>query len=236
MSPIIFRDFNKEESETWNTILSAHENLRKEQIIDIYHEGLDILDIKPIEIPQLWKINSILQDYTNFQGKYVTGLEDGESFYHMLANRIFPIGNFIRDKEDLNYTPAPDMIHDLYGHIPFLINEDYADFCQRFGKSACKVLDNPKKLRKYERFFWYTIEFGLIHTDKGKQIFGAGIASSLSECKYALSDDPEIIDFNINDIINQEFKIDEMQKKLFIIESKSQLYSCIDELEKIINT
>ncbi len=232
MNPMIQREFTSNEIDAWKVILTDHEEKRKNQIVDIYHDGLKILNIKPDKIPQLWEINNILLDYSGFQGKYVTGLEEGNSFYSMLANKMFPIGNFIRDKKDLSYTPAPDMIHDLYGHIPFFVNKNYADFCQKFGRIACKYLDFPEKLRQFERFFWFTIEFGLMKTKVGKRIFGAGIASSIGECKYALSSQPEIIDFNIDLIINQEFKIDEMQKKLFILESKEQLYCSLNELER----
>ena len=102
--------------------------------------------------------------------------------------------------------------------------------CEKFGTSVCKVIDEPEKLRKYERFFWFTIEFGLVKINEVKQIFGEGIASSLGECDYALSNVPEVIDFEIDCIVNQEFKIDEMQNKLFILKSVNQLYSSLDEL------
>ena len=230
MQPVIDRKFTTVELDTWKTIVSLREKKRKAQVVDIYNDGLEELGLNQYEIPQLWKINNILNSKTGFSGRYVTGLEEGSSFYKMLANRVFPIGNFIRDKDDLNYTPAPDMLHDLFGHIPFLMNKKYADFCEKFGTSVCKVIDEPAKLRKYERFFWFTIEFGLVKINEVKQIFGAGIASSLGECDYALSNVPEVIDFEIDCIVNQEFKIDEMQNKLFILKSVNQLYSSLDEL------
>ena len=230
MQPVIDRKFTADELNTWESIVSLREKKRKFQVIDIYNDGFEELGLNQFEIPQLWKINNTLYSKTGFSGRYVTGLEDGSSFYRMLANRVFPIGNFVRDKEDLSYTPAPDMLHDLFGHIPFLMDEKYANFCYKFGESACKVIDNPEKLRKYERFFWFTIEFGLIQINEVKQIFGAGIASSLGECDYALSNVPEVIDFEIDCIINQEFKIDEMQNKLFILKSVDQLYDSLDEL------
>ena len=89
------------------------------------------MNISAEKIPQLFDINRQLEKSSGFNGVYVSGLENGESFYSLLAKRLFPIGNFIRDKGDLSYTPEPDMIHDLYGHIPFLIDREYADFCQK---------------------------------------------------------------------------------------------------------
>ena len=224
------RGFSHDEMGTWKTVLSTHEKTRKDQIVDIFHSGLETLDIQANKIPQLWEINDTLEKINGFNGVYVTGLEDGKSFYPMLAKRLFPVGNFIRDKRDLSYTPEPDMIHDLYGHIPFLVDRDYAQFCQKVGETACQFINDDEKFHQFERFFWFTIEFGLIKTDNGSRAFGAGIASSLGECDFALSGGPEVIDFDIELMINQEFRIDEMQKKLFILESKEQLYSCINEL------
>jgi len=229
------RAFSNDEIEAWNTVLVAHEKTRKEQVVDIFHSGIKTLNIQAVTIPQLWEINDILEKRSGFKGVYVKGLEDGKSFYTMLAKRLFPIGNFIRNKSDLSYTPEPDMIHDLYGHIPFLVDIEYAEFCQQFGETACMYINDDKKFHQFERFFWFTIEFGLIKTVDGPRAFGAGIASSIGECEFSLSRKPEVIDFDIEKIINQEFRIDQMQKKLFILESKVQLYECIAELVDKIN-
>ena len=236
MHSVLERTFTPDEKSTWKKILSIHEKQRMNQTIDIFNDGVEKLNISPNFIPQLWEVNDILQSLTGFKGEYVTGLEDGNSFYKMLSERVFPIGNFVRSDTDLNYTPAPDMVHDLYGHIPFFANSDYADFCQKFGEHACQVMDNPKKLRMYERFFWFTIEFGLINTPKGKRIFGAGIASSVGECEYALSQKPIVHPFDIEHIINHEFRIDKMQNELFILHSESQLYNSLDELKERISS
>jgi len=231
------RKFTEEETATWWAVLRGHEKKRSFQVDSLFQEGIDFLGITPERIPELDEINEKLKSKTGFQGVYVKGLEDGASFYPMLKERMFPIGNFVRDKSDLNYTPEPDIIHDLYGHMPFFANPDYADYCQRFGEAASRFKDDPERLRQFERFFWFTVEFGLIHTPQGRRIFGAGIASSLGECEFALSELPEVVKFDLDQIRNQEFRIDEMQKRLFILESRKALYESLPELiEKIENS
>ncbi len=227
--------FTENEIKTWSTVLSLHLETREFQIVDLFHTGLDTLKITPDKIPQLSDINMILEKNSGFKGVYVDGLENGKSFYTMLAKKIFPIGNFIRKPEQLSYIPEPDMIHDLYGHIPFLVDKEYAAFCQKFGEVAFKFIDDDEKFHKFERFFWFTIEFGLIKTNNGPRIFGAGIASSIGECEFSLSSKPKVVDFDIDAIINQEFRIDQMQKKLFLLRDKYQLYDSIDELVDKIN-
>lgn len=203
---------------------------------EIFEKGLKALDMDVDSIPNLDEVNKKLKSLTGWEGVLVEGLEGGETFYEMLKHRQFPIGNFIRDKKDLNYTPEPDIMHDFYGHIPFFVDKTYADFCQKFGEVAMKYFDQPEKFRQFERVFWFTIEFGLVKTSTGTRIFGAGIASSIGECVYALSGDPEVIPFDVDVVRNQEFRIDEMQKRLFLLENPEQLYKSLNRLEESVKS
>jgi phenylalanine-4-hydroxylase len=218
------------EHATWAAVVAQHRKTRAGMLCDAFLNGVDLLRFSDTHIPDLEDVNSKLQSRTGFRGVFVKGLEEGPSFFQMLARREFPIGCFIRSQNDLNYTPAPDVIHDLYGHLPFYTDPKYADFCCEFGKAACRYANRPEVLRQFERYFWFTIEFGLLMTSRGLKIFGAGIASSLGECEYALSGQPEIRPFDIDSVRRQEFRIDEMQKVLFRLESVDQLYGSLDEL------
>lgn len=228
------RKFDNKENATWTEIMKIQRPRRGKQLHPMFEEGLKLLDMDKDSIPDLSTVNRKLKSLTGWQGVFVEGLEGGETFYDLLKNKVFPIGNFIRDKRDLNYTPEPDIVHDFYGHIPFYANRGYADFNQSFGELAMKYVDDPKKFRQFERVFWFTCEFGLIKSEQGLRIFGAGIASSVGECEYALSQQPEIIEFDLNKVRLQEFRIDEMQKKLFLLESTQQLYTCLEELENYV--
>ncbi|MBK9322352.1 MAG: hypothetical protein IPM97_05260 [Bdellovibrionaceae bacterium] len=226
------RPFNSEETQTWREIITLHTKKRDHQVCDIFLKGLSELGITAERIPNLEEINKIIRQKSGFEGVYVSGLEDGQSFYKMLSEKKFPVGNFIRDRKDLGYTPEPDIVHDLYGHLPFFVDKEYGDFCYNFGVEACKYLNHPDFLRQFERFFWFTIEFGLIQTKDGLRVFGAGIASSTGECDYALSGKPKIIPFSVDAIRAQEFRIDVMQDHLFCLNSAEQLYGSLAELSE----
>jgi phenylalanine-4-hydroxylase len=228
---IEFREFTLDEHTTWRRLFQGQAPKRTLQLHDIFITGLEELNITDQKIPDLDEVNSRLQKRTGFVGVPVNGLEGPENFFRMLANRKFPIGNFIRDAKDLSYTPAPDVFHDLYGHMPFLADKRYADFCQELASKAVKYLQYPTAVRQFERLFWFSIEFALIETKKGRRIFGAGIASSFRECEFALSDRPKVMPFDIETIRFQEFKIDELQKRLFVLRDLDQLYTCLDYFE-----
>ena len=225
-------DLGEEGLKTWSSILQSHEKTRKAQVVDIFTNGIEYLGFTPEKIPDLKQVNKKLKSRGGFRGVFVSGLEDGKRFYTMLARKEFPIGNFIRSHKDLSYTPEPDIVHDLYGHLPYFTDPEYSGFCEKFAKAACRFLDRPEQLRQFERFFWFTVEFGLVRTKNGTRIFGAGIASSVGECEYALSGRPEIIPFSVDSVRRQEFRIDQMQTKLFLLESPEQLYSSLDELTR----
>lgn len=234
MKKVAWPNFTEQEHSVWRELFKRQSPLRSEQMVGDFELGLNRLGITGERIPDLDKVNSKLKALTGFEGVPVVGLEEGPDFFEMISQRQFPIGSFIRDAKDLNYTPAPDVFHDLYGHIPFFVKPDYAKFCEDFGVLALKYSKDPVQLRRFERLFWFTIEFALMDTPKGKRIFGAGIASSFGECAYSLSDKPEVLAFDLKMIRDQEFRIDQIQPKLFKLKSEAQLYSCLLEFEKLI--
>jgi phenylalanine-4-hydroxylase len=229
LKQVPLKKFSKAEHETWKMLFERQAPKRSVQIIPQFEEGLEALGINGDHVPDLDAVNAKLRKLTGWEGVPVEGLEEGESFYRMLSEKKFPIGNFIRDQKDLSYTPAPDIFHDLYGHIPFYADLQYAEYCQEFGKRACAKVKDPKIFREYERFFWFTVEFGLVETPNGRRIFGAGIASSYGECEYALSSKPKVIPFDVNTIRAQEFRIDVFQETLFVFQSVNQLYKTLNQ-------
>lgn len=226
--------FSEEEHATWAAILAAHRPRRAKQLVQTFIDGVARLELDRDTIPTLDEVNARLSKATGWRGVFVEGLENGGGFYSLLRERKFPIGHFVRDRRDLNYTPAPDVVHDLYGHVPFHTDARYADYCQRYGELACRYLDDPVRLRRLERYFWFTIEFGLLETPQGRRIFGAGIASSVGECEYALSDEPDLLPFDVERICEQEFRIDQMQPRLFVLQSVEQLYDAFPKLQAVV--
>ena len=85
-----------------------------------------------------------------------------------------------------------------------------------------------------ERLFWFGVEFPLVETPEGRRIFGGGIVSSFGESNFSLSSEPEVVSFNVRDIVFRDYKIDEMQRRLYVLKSPDQLYECIHELSQIV--
>lgn len=227
------RAFSDAEHETWRRLFARLEHCRGELAHPAFVAGLDALGIDGQRIPDLAAVNARLSALTGWRGVPVSGLEDGRSFFALLARREFPIGAFIRDAKDLSYTPAPDVFHDLYGHLPLFADRAYADFCHCFGVLAGEALAGAtddvaaQRLLELERLFWFGVEFPLVETASGRRIFGGGILSSFGESAFSLSSEPEVLPFDAERIRHQPYRIDVMQRRLFVLRSPDELYASI---------
>ncbi len=226
-----YRLWSDAEHRTWAVLYRNLEHCRAQQAFPLFTEGVRRLELSADHIPDLGAVNQRLSELTGWKGVPVAGLEDNTSFFPGLARREFPLGNFIRDARDVNYTPAPDVFHDLYGHLPLLADPAYAAFCQEFGARAAKYIDRPDLMEQWGRLFWFGVEFPLVETPVGRRIFGGGILSSFGESNYALSAEPEVLPFDIEVIRAMPYRVDEMQRRIFILERPEQLYRCLEAYE-----
>jgi phenylalanine-4-hydroxylase len=156
----------------------------------------------------------------------VEGLLPDEVFFDHLANRRFPVSWWIRRPDQLDYLSEPDLFHDLFGHVPLLLNPVFADYMQAYGKGGMKAhAIGPEALMNLTRLYWYTVEFGLINTAEGMRIYGAGIVSSKGESIYSIdSKAPNRIGFGLERVMNTKYRIDTYQQTYFVIDSFDQLF------------
>ena len=137
----------------------------------------------------------------------------------------------MRSIEEIEYLEEPDMFHDVFAHVPMLSDERYTLYFQKIGELALNFINNKEKLERLQRLYWFTIEFGLMKISSGLKAYGAGIISSSEEMKNALSIKSIKESFNVENVLNQNFKIDRVQKKYFVINSFLQLVNSLNEVE-----
>jgi phenylalanine-4-hydroxylase len=132
---------------------------------------------------------------------------------------------WIRKPEQLDYLAEPDLFHDLFGHVPLLMNPIFADYMAAYGRGGVKAhAIGPEALVNLTRLYWYTVEFGLIKQKDGLRIYGSGIVSSKGESIHCLeSDAPNRLGFDLERIMRTRYRIDTYQKTYFVIDSFEQL-------------
>ena len=176
-------------------------------------------------IPKFAELNKVLGAATGWTLVGVEGLLPELDFFDHLANRRFPVTWWIRRPDQIDYIAEPDLFHDLFGHVPLLMNPVFADYMEAYGRGGVKAhVIGPDALQNLTRLYWYTVEFGLIDTPDGLRIYGAGIVSSKGESLYSLeSDAPNRIGFDLQRIMRTKYRIDTFQKTYFVIDSFEQL-------------
>ena len=184
-------------------------------------KGLEVLQFPHGRIPPLNILSRLLEKATNWKVARSPGLLDEKDFFACLAQRIFPCTDYIRSREEIDYTPAPDMFHDIFGHAPMITDPSFADFYQRIGQAALNAEGEDRI--GLQRIYWLTVEFGLIQSSGGLRIYGNGILSSYNEVQHSLTDAVEKRPFDPDKIAKQDFDIWHLQPLLFVIDSFQQL-------------
>ena len=175
-------------------------------------------------IPRFDAISERLLKATGWQVVGVPGLIPEEAFFALLAERRFPVTDWIRRPEEFDYVVEPDVFHDLFGHVPLLFDPVFADYMQAYGAGGLKAsrLDACELLA---RLYWYTVEFGLIATPRGLRAYGAGILSSAGELPYSVrSAEPRRVAFDLERLMRSRYRIDTYQATYFVIDSFQQLF------------
>lgn len=190
---------------------------------DAFIKALPSLGVKD-RIPRFDELNERLHRATGWEIVAVPGLIPELPFFTLLANRKFPVTDWIRKPEEFDYIVEPDVFHDLFGHVPMLFDPTFADYVQRYGQGGIKAHELGAG-EKLARLYWYTVEFGLIRQPDGLRAYGAGILSSVGELKHAvLSDEPRRLPLDLLRTMRTRYKIDTYQANYFVIDSFAQLF------------
>jgi phenylalanine-4-hydroxylase len=233
--------------EAWAKLFARMETRWRRYANPRFLQGIDSLCLDPAKVPRLDDVNRFLSPLTGFKAKAVSGYIPSFLFFDSLRNREFPTTITIRDGATLDYLPEPDIFHDIAGHVPMHTDRAFADTLVRFGDCAhtaaeivAGIPDEKEKIRRVTsifkamaRFFWFTIEFGLMRGAGDLRAYGSGLLSSYGEIAHSI-DSPEVQRYPIQLewVINQYFEIDHYQPLLFIVDSFDHLFELVGELER----
>ena len=209
----------------WATLFARQQDVLPERASRTFLDNLTRMQMHPDAIPKFDELNIALRKTTGWELVGVEGLLPELTFFEHLANRRFPVTWWIRKPEQLDYLSEPDLFHDLFGHVPLLMEPVFADYMQAYGQGGVKAhAIGTDALMHLTRLYWYTVEFGLIREPDGLRIYGSGIVSSKGESIHCLeSPAPNRIGFDLRRIMRTRYRIDSFQKTYFVIDSFEQL-------------
>lgn len=219
-----WEDYTPEDHAVWRTLFERQSKLLKGRACEEYLQSLPQLGVTAEGIPDFRRMSEILNRTTGWTIVTVPGLIPAEAFHGHLAARRFPVTYWIRKREQIDYLAEPDIFHDLFGHVPMLMNPIFADYMQEFGRGGVKA-EGLHAMKYLERLYWYTVEFGLIRTKEGVRIYGSGIVSSKTESIYCLDDKrPHRIGIDLKRIMRTDYRYDKLQETYFVIDSFEELF------------
>ncbi len=244
-----YDQYSEENHESWRRLFARMQPRWEQYANDRFLHGIEVLDLPHDRVPRLADVNRLLEPLTGFQAKPVSGYVPGFLFFDCLKRREFPTTITIRPPDRLDYLPEPDIFHDIAGHVPMHTDRRFADTLVRFGDCAytaaemtAGIADEAERARRLtslmramSRFFWFTVEFGLMRGrgPNGICAYGSGLLSSYGELEHAIvSDEVQRYPLQLEWVINQVAEIDHYQPILFIVDSFDHLFHLVDEFER----
>jgi phenylalanine-4-hydroxylase len=218
-------DYSETDHDVWRRLYARQRELLVGRASDAFLRAQQEMGLTPDRIPRFDDLNRVLADTTGWQLVGVEGLLPELDFFTHLANRRFPVTWWIRRPDQFEYIEEPDLFHDLFGHVPLLMNPVFADYMEAYGRGGIKAHAlGAAAMQHLARLYWYTVEFGLIREPAGLRIYGSGIVSSSGESVHSLeSAAPNRIGFDVERVMRTRYRIDTYQQTYFVIDSFEQL-------------
>ncbi|HET6824246.1 MAG TPA: hypothetical protein VFH34_16460 [Anaerolineales bacterium] len=222
-------DFTSEQHAIWAELFAGvNQPYLMEHICQEFKDGLRLLDLDPHHIPTVAHLNDHITPHTGWRiERTVVRYTLADDWYKKFAQRIFLITDYLRSRDQLEFTPEPDMFHDIFGHLPYLTMEFYARIEDKFAPAYIKATQEEREVIK--RLAWYSTEFGLVMEGNRFKIFGAGIISGRAELANAIMEFYRLARDTVLDYTGNVFE----QLNEHFLSRKNDLFRIIDGVNEL---
>jgi phenylalanine-4-hydroxylase len=178
--------FSDEHHAIWADLFAGiHRPYLLEHLCREFIEGLGMLQLDPQRIPTVTHLNERINPRTGWRiERTAVRYTLADDWYKKFAQRIFLITDYLRSRDQMEFTPEPDMFHDIFGHLPYLTQGFYARIEDKFAPAYMKATQAEREVIK--RLAWYSTEFGLVMEDNRFKVFGAGTISGRAELTHTI--------------------------------------------------
>jgi phenylalanine-4-hydroxylase len=216
-------DFSPVQHKTWAELFRRQVPRIREHACSEYLEGFDLLTLPGDTIPTLDYLNSKITPATGWTVvRTDTRYTDSDEWYRYFDRKEFLITNYMRSWEELDWTPEPDMFHDIFGHLPFFMLPRYAHLQEMFAPAYLAAQSDEEK-ENIKRLAWYSTEFGMKKEDGVLKVFGTGLMSGGDEFMKAAEGKMKYRDFTIENVVGHDKVMYSQHEELYVIESLEQL-------------
>lgn len=233
LAPFVHQEwdgYSDEQHRVWATLYSRRMPALRKTGSRVFLDGADVIGLDQRLIPDLASLNRRLLVRTGWSAVPVDGFLPAGEFFGCLSRRMFPTTVTIRAADRLDYVPEPDIFHDVFGHVPLHADLVFAEFLQRFGALAARAT-TAEATERMARLFWFTVEFGLIREGGEVKVYGSGLISSHADAANALGPTCDRRPFVLDEVLDQPFRIDDLQPVLFVVDDFAQLFEAVERLK-----
>jgi monomeric phenylalanine-4-hydroxylase len=221
-------DYTAEEDRVWSYVVERLVGIHRELACSLYLDGWRTLGLDTERMPRLRELDARTRSAAGLSLVPAEGMVPPIEFFAYLADGCMPCTQYLRHHARPEYTPEPDAVHDVLGHVPLLMNREYAELVMLLGGGAVRA--GTAGLVAFSRLYWFTIEFGLIDENGATKIFGAGLLSSIGEMEHALSAAVDRRPFALDEVIATDYDPTRMQQTLFVLPSLDALRRATERL------
>jgi phenylalanine-4-hydroxylase len=222
-------EFTEEQHKTWETLYSRCLPIVRKHACQEYLAGFEMLELPPAEIPSIEFLNEHITPATGWRTVRTNiRYSDAVEWYNQFNQKNFLVTDYMREPHELEFTPEPDMFHDIFGHLPFMMLPEFAAIQELFAPAFLRAQTDIQR-EHIKRLAWYSTEFG-IKLEKGEiKMFGAGLLSSSAEMEKVAAGQTPIHPFKVQAIIEHEKSVWDFNSQLFAFETLAELKAELQE-------
>jgi monomeric phenylalanine-4-hydroxylase len=224
--------YTEEDHATWAQLNANVNKLHDGRISQAFIDSFHVLKFDQERIVRIDELSKRMEAISGWTLVPVSGLVSNRDFFYMLVNKVYPITVYMRKPWEIEFSEQPDIFHDIYGHLPLLMNEKFMQFIAAYSKVALKYADDEQVVEYLGRLYWYTYEMGLIIENGAYKPYGAAIITSASEIENSNSTLVPKHMYAQEQIFNTAYNPFDLQKEYFVINSFDQLCESMECLEE----
>jgi phenylalanine-4-hydroxylase len=227
-------DFTEEQHDVWKTLFALQIPQVYKYACDEYLEGFNNLKLPNDRIPSIHWLNEKISPLTGWKTiRTRVRYSDAFQWYTHFSKKEFLVTDYVRSRTEMDFTPEPDMFHDVFGHLPYFTLSRYVEIQELFAPAFHKSRTDEQR-ENIKRLAWFSTEFGLIKQNGEPKVFGTGLISSKGEMEHVLAGNTPMFPFKVSTIINFDKAIWSYNDQLFVFDSldtlKQELLGYFDTL------
>ena len=218
----------------WKILFDRQRALLHRRAAPAFSRGLEQLCLGRNTIPDLAELSAEVQQLSGWRlVPYGQPVPQALFFAH-LAQRQFPVMTRLRAMRDFDFSPQPDLFHDLFGHVPLLLDAGFADFLHQLGLAAQALAphDATGRQRLWALYF-FTAEFGLVLHEGQPRLYGAGLLSSAGEIHHCIDAGTPRLDFDLAQVMQTPVRDSRFQNQYFVLPDLAVLADCVGALDTL---